>query len=106
VPRFAYAEKTSRTPKAVPDVLEVWLSWWRDLLLAHEGSDEEIINLDRREEITTHAARHSLHQIHKSMQAIRTAQQQLERNANLRLTLEVLLLSLPLPPRGSSAHRW
>jgi len=105
VPRFAYAEKTSRIPKAVPDILEAWLSWWRDLLLTHEGSDEEIINPDRREEITTYATRYSLHQIYKAMQAIRTAHQQLERNANLRLTLEVLLLSFPLPPRGSSVLR-
>jgi DNA polymerase-3 subunit delta' len=103
VPRFAYAEKANRTPKAVPDILELWLSWWRDLLLAHEGSDQEIINLDRHEEITTYATRYSLHQVYRAMQAVRTAQQQLERNANLRLTLEVLLLSFPLPPRGSSA---
>jgi DNA polymerase-3 subunit delta' len=103
VPRFAYAETASRTSKAVPDILEAWLSWWRDLLLAHEGSDGEITNLDRREEITTHATRYSLHQIYTGMQAIRAAEQQLESNANVRLTLEVLLLSFPLPRHGSSA---
>jgi len=96
VPRFAYAEKISQTPEVVSDTLEVWLSCWRDLLLVHEGNGKEITNLDREEEITTYAARYSLGRIYRALQAIRTAQQQLESNANLRLTLEVLLLSFPL----------
>jgi len=97
VPRFAYAQTTSHDPEMVSDILGLWLSWWRDLLLVHEGSGTEITNLDRRAEITACAAQHSLCRIHRSLQAIRTAQRQLESNANLRLALEVLLLSFPLP---------
>lgn len=96
VPRFAYAQKISHTPEVVPDILEAWLSWWRDLLLMHEGSDA-IMNLDRSEELAAYAARYPLSQIYGALEAIRTAQQQLEDNANLRLALEVLLLSFPLP---------
>jgi len=105
VPRFAYAQRVSHTPQVVSDILALWLSWWRDLLLAHEGNDEEITNLDRSDDIAAYATRYSLEQIYGAMQAIRTAQQQLDSNANLRLTLEVLLLSFPLPRPGRSAVR-
>lgn len=97
VPRFAYAEKISQAPDMAPEILEMWLSWWRDLLLVHEGHSGGITNLDRSEELTMYAAQYSLDRIYSALQAIRTAQQQLESNANLRLAWEVLLLSLPLP---------
>ena len=97
VSRFDYADKARRTPELIPQILEIWLAWWRDLLLMQEGNSSAITNLDRREEITTYADRYSLEGIYGALQAIRTAQQQLERNANPRLTLEVLLLSFPLP---------
>jgi DNA polymerase-3 subunit delta' len=102
VPRFTYAEKTARAAGAVPDILEDWLSWWRDLLLTIEGNDQDVTNLDRREEIAKHATQYTVRQVHGAMQAIRAAQEQLDSNSNLRLTLEVLLLSFPLPPHGSS----
>ena len=100
VPRFAYAQEISNTPEAIPGILEMWLSWWRDLLLVHEGNDA-IMNLDRNEELATYAARYSLSQIYRALEAIRTAQQQVEGNANPRLTLEVLLLSFPLPDKSN-----
>ena len=102
VPRFGYAQKVSRTPEAVSSILETWLSWWRDLLLVHEGKGAEITGKDRSEEITAYASRYSLSQIHGALEAIRTAQKHLERNANLRLTMEVLLLSLPFNEAASS----
>ena len=102
VARFSYAEGMSRTPQEVPGLLEIWLSWWRDLLLAREGSLGEIIGLDRGHEIAQYAARYSLDQILAALKAIRTAQRQLDWNANPRLTLEALLLSLPFgsSPKG------
>jgi DNA polymerase-3 subunit delta' len=105
VPRFALAQRVSRTPEVVSDILEIWLSWWRDVLLIHEGNHGEITNLDRGDEIAAYATRYSLDQIYQAMQAIRTAQQQLESNSNLRLTLEVLLLSFPLPRPGTGGVR-
>jgi DNA polymerase-3 subunit delta' len=97
VARFAYAEAMSRAPDAVPHILEMWLTWWRDVLLMREGNGQSITHLDRGEEIAEHADRFPLQTIWTAIQSIRMAQQQLESNANLRLVLEVLLLSFPLP---------
>ncbi|MEA3345701.1 MAG: DNA polymerase III subunit delta' [Chloroflexota bacterium] len=101
VPRFAYAEEASQSPELVADILEIWLSWWRDLLLAHEDNYAEVTNLNRSEEITEYAAQYSLDQIRGALEAVRASQKWLESNANLRLTLEVLLLSFPHPQRGT-----
>lgn len=95
VSRFAYAQKASSNPEMVTSILDTWLSWWRDLLLVREGNGGQITGRDRTEEITAYASRYSLIQIHTVLDAIRAAQQRVEYNANLRLTMEVLLLSLP-----------
>jgi len=95
VERLDYAQKLSRTPEAAQELLHLWLSWWRDLLLAASGSSTGIINVDREDTLKAQAQRYSLGQVREFVEALRTAIWQLEHHANTRLTLEVLLLSLP-----------
>ncbi len=95
VERFAYARQLSRDAEAAREALDIWLSWWRDLLLMASGSSAEIANLDRAEALREMAGRYSLGQVRDFIEALRAAAWRLEHNANARLTLEVLLLSLP-----------
>lgn len=95
VERLEYARQLSRNPEAVPELLHLWLGWWRDLLLAASGSSAGIINVDREDTLKTQARRHSLGQARDFVEALRAAAWRLEHNANTRLTLEVLMLSLP-----------
>ncbi len=90
-----YAQKLSRNPEAAQELLHLWLSWWRDLLLVASGSSAGIINMDREDTLRAQAQRYSLGQVRDFVEALRTAIWQMEHNANTRLTLEVLLLSLP-----------
>ena len=95
VERLEYAQQLSRNPEAAPELLQLWLGWWRDLLLAAGGSSAGIINIDREDTLRAQTQRHSLGQVRDFVGALRAADWQLERNANTRLTLEVLMLSLP-----------
>ncbi len=95
VERLEYAQQLSRNPEAVPELLHLWLSWWRDLLLAAGGSPAGIINIDRENTLRAQAQRYSLGQVRNFIEALRAAVWRLEHNANTRLTLEVLMLSLP-----------
>ena len=95
VERFAYAQQLSRDTEAAREALGIWLSWWRDLLLMASGSSAEIANLDRVEALREMAGRYSLGQVRDFIEALRAAAWRLEHNVNARLTLEVLLLSLP-----------
>ena len=95
VERLEYAQQLSRNPEAVPELLHLWISWWRDLLLAASGSSVGITNVDREDTLRIQAQRYSLGQVRDFVEALRAAAWRLERNANTRLTLEVLMLSLP-----------
>ena len=95
VDRMGYAQQLSRNPKAVKELLQLWLSWWRDLLLTVSGSSANIINIDREATLRTQAQRYNLAQVRDFVEALRAATWRLEHNTNTRLTLEVLMLSLP-----------
>ncbi|MEE8163214.1 MAG: DNA polymerase III subunit delta' [Anaerolineae bacterium] len=95
VERMGYARQLSHNPEAVRELLHLWLSWWRDLLLTASGSSAGIVNIDRGGTLRVQAQRYSLAQVRDFVKAIRAAAWRLEHNANTRLTLEVLMLGLP-----------
>jgi len=97
VERLRYAQQLSQSPDGLREVLDLWLSWWRDLLLLKGGSSTEITNVDREATLRSQAQGYNLTQVRDFIEALRTAVWQLEHNANTRLTLEVLMLSLPVP---------
>lgn len=96
VERMGYARQLSHNPEAVRELLHLWLSWWRDLLLTASGSSAAIVNIDRGGTLRVQAQRYSLAQVRDFVKALRAAAWRLEHNANTRLTLEVLMLGLPL----------
>lgn len=102
VDRLAYAQKISRDPAAMKEMLTLWLTIWRDLLLLHSGAVQQeatrtnIINLDWREKLQTLAQYSTVTQAVEMVARLRTALLNLERNVNPRLNLEAVLLKLPV----------
>jgi len=103
--RFAYAEKLAQADYAqVVDVLEHWLLLWRDVVRAASGSDQ-IVNSDQRDWIAALAGAFGLAQSAQIVRDIGETLRYLERNANVRLALDVLILKLPqgaFSPAGST----
>jgi DNA polymerase-3 subunit delta' len=99
--RFALADKLSRKPEVLPDLLKTWLSWWRDLTLLNQRQGKSIslllTNVDEVPRLEPLATAWSEQQINASLNQTNDALWQLERNANTRLVLENLLLIYPLP---------
>lgn len=100
--RLGRAGDLAKEPEVLPEILETWLTWWRDLLLLHsgaaasgEGSDARVTNVDREAYLHAQAGHFSTAEIEAALQATRTASRQLGQNANARLVMEVLALSLP-----------
>jgi len=97
--RFTYASQLaaqfSQNRGLVQEVLDLWLDYWHDLLLAKTGSGEGIINIDRTDMIMNIASAYSLAQIRAAINSIKSAGEQLQQNANPRLVLEVLMLDIP-----------
>jgi DNA polymerase-3 subunit delta' len=97
--RFDYAAQLaaqfSQNRAAVGEVLDLWLDWWRDLLLVKLDSGV-ITNVDHEVELTEMSRGYSLAQIRSFIASIQAAGEQLGQNANARLALEVLMLNIPV----------
>ena len=107
--RFAFvarvAARFNQNRGAVYDMLELWLDFWRDLLLVKLGCDEMITNINRKDEIAGIAGGYRLTEIRDSIESIRAAGLQLRQNVNARLALEVLMLDIPQnEERGGVIH--
>jgi DNA polymerase-3 subunit delta' len=76
----------------IGELLDILLTWFRDLSLAREGAPGALwINADRADDLTA-AARHVVPAAPgEAQRAIREAKESLSGNANLRLTVEVML---------------
>ena len=95
VDRFHLAADLSKDKAALTPLLELWLTYWRDVLLLLEGASVRLVNEDRRisieqmgYDITADDARHAIH-------ATQTMLKNLEYNLNMRLALEVMFLDYP-----------
>ncbi len=93
--RFQYASQLARDSGATHETLELWLSWWRDVMLLGAETKSSLTNIDRYEMIQRHAQRFSIGEANAVLQSLRTTIDRLDRNANPRLALEVLMLDLP-----------
>jgi len=96
---FAYAAELaaqfSQRRRSVQEVLDLWLEWWRDLLLIKVGCKEAITNVDLEATLIDCARGYKLAQIKAFINSIQAAGEQLKQNANPQLVLEVLMLSIP-----------
>lgn len=97
--RFDYAAQLvvqfSQSRSLVQEVLDLWLEWWRDLLLVRLGRGDAITNIDRQAMLFDLARGYNLAEVRAFISSIQAAGEQLRQNANPRLVLEVLMLSIP-----------
>ena len=73
----------------------LWLIAWRDLLLLMSGGQTKIINLDWQDMLQQVAHRSTLAQAKDMVARLQAAHNNLNRNVNPRLNLEVVLLHWP-----------
>jgi DNA polymerase III subunit delta' len=97
---FRWAEERAKEYRggeqaAVFAALELWQSWWRDILLTAAGCPEQIIHIDRQPEIVQAARRYRLADIHAFIKRLDETTKQLRENVNPQLALENALLHLP-----------
>ncbi len=99
--RFAYASdlatRFGRDRESSRQTLFLWLRWWRDLLLVKEGAEEYVNNQDQLSQLRHQAGNLTGLQVVSFIRALLETLEALDDNANPRLALEVLMLSLPVP---------
>ncbi len=95
VARFAYAEELTHKTDHAHEAIETWQTWWRDVMLAANHTQAELINIDRASDIQSIAQRIDLNRVQAAVEACAKATWQLDHNATARQVVEVLLLDFP-----------
>jgi len=95
VERFTYADRISKNQDMVEDLIDTWISFWHDLLLIKGNSSAPLQNIDRQADLDQIAKMIDLETALSTVDLFRSAHLLLKENANLKLTLEDLLLQLP-----------
>jgi len=89
--RLCFAEQLSRNKEDIPIILEMILTWFRDILI-YRFSPKRIINIDYINQIYAHAIKYSCHEIIHKFEQIQVVQKDLIANMNKRLAFEQLML--------------
>jgi len=98
VARFAYANQLTKDPDLVQEMLDTWSSIWHDILMQAGKSGTPIRNIDRQEEIKSIISSLDLQDAKSALNLFRRAYSLLQKNSNLKLTVEDLFLQLPTIP--------
>jgi len=95
LPTLEFAEQLAGDKASLPDILEIFQAFYRDVLLTLHGRDGgELVNLDLGEKVRRVADREDVGNVLAKLEALGSARRQLERNLNPQLVMEVLLLRL------------
>ena len=95
VERLEYAYKIGRDSDACRDLVELWATWWRDLLVLRGHGEEHLLNVDGAGNLRAWSAQASVPAARSILAALQDTAAQLQANVNTRLAMEGLLLKLP-----------
>ena len=96
VQRFEVAQHLSAEGDKIRGILELWLLWWRDMVLAANNSLDLIVNVDMQGRLQKQAAKVGAAESRRMVHAILRTMEALEQNVNARVALEVLMLDMPV----------
>jgi DNA polymerase-3 subunit delta' len=95
VERFDFAWKAGRDADASRRLIDLWATWWRDLLLFLGQGDDHLVNVDRTEELRHMAGQATASEVKAILASLQETAAQLDARVNARLALEGLLLRFP-----------
>lgn len=95
VEKFKYADQLARDKDAMRQAILFWLSYWRDVMLRTAQAETPLVNIDRNMEIEDLAGNMDLPASRKIVNNLEDALEKMDKNVNLRLLGEVMLLDLP-----------
>lgn len=97
VERLLFAEKSAAafTSRHLFDMIDLWTTWWRDVLLVQAGCADSCCNIDQRARLQHQADAVPLATVRDYLRTLQRIERYLQHTINTRLALEVLLLQLP-----------
>ena len=97
IPTFSLADELATEKELLPDILDIFQAFYRDvLLLKHGRPKEELVNLDLFEHLMKQANRLTTNSLMLKLKALESARFHLQRNVNRQLALEVMLMRMTI----------
>lgn len=93
------AREFSRDRRTAAEVMQIWLGLWHDFMLTKCSYEEAITNIDYAETVEAYARQLTLVQIKDFIARLYSATEDISKNVNALLTLEVLMLDMPRKER-------
>lgn len=98
--RLAYASRLgtsfTREPEALKASLDVWLAWWRDVLVTAAGQEGLVLDPERVDSLRAQASQYEVQGALGALTAIMNGRRHLDEHASPALAMESMLLELPL----------
>lgn len=97
VERLRFAEKSANsfTSRHLFAMIDLWTTWWRDVLLVQCGCGDNCCNIDQTAILQQQAERLPQTTVRDYLRTLQRIERYLQHTINTRLALEVLLLQLP-----------
>jgi DNA polymerase-3 subunit delta' len=97
IERLNFAERlaANRNNQQLFSLLELWTSWWRDVLLSQSDCANLCSNMDQQPEIERQARLLAQGHVQNYLRTLRQVEGYLHHTVNTRLALDVLLLQAP-----------
>ena len=98
VERLLFAEKSASTftSRHLFAMIDLWTTWWRDVLLVQSGCVESCSNIDQTAVLQRQADAVPSKIVRDYLRTLQRIETYLQHTINTRLALEVLILKLPL----------
>ena len=107
--RFSYASQLAlsfgRDRERARQELDLWLSWWRDVLLVKHQRPKLVASSAKLDSLERAAESLTGEQVTAALGAVEDTKRYLESNVNPRLALESLMLALPRPAPDHHTER-
>ncbi|MDX2481664.1 MAG: DNA polymerase III subunit delta' [Desulfuromusa sp.] len=95
IPTFSFADELEMEKETLPDILDIFQAFYRDiLLLKYDRPIEELVNQDLLEILHRQNRATTTASLLLKLKALESARFHLQRNVNLRLALEVMLMRI------------
>lgn len=95
IPTFKLAAELANNKETLTDILDIFQSFYRDLLLLKHGhSQKDLVNLDMLEKLDRHSREQTTDSLLNKLETLDATRQHLQRNVNHQLALEVMLIRL------------